>query len=290
MIAYLSLLFVGIVWGSTFIVVKDSLTFIDPFVIITLRFIVASVILYAIVRIKKLNIADHIKLGIISGTVQFCTFVPQVVGLKYTSPTNSAFITGLYILFVPLARYLLQKKLPKKSELLACIVAITGLWIMTGGVHNLNIGDWITFGTAIAIAFYITISAIAVKKGANPIVLTFHQMWVTAALGGICALLRHSHFYTPNYSVYLSMIYLGIFASAIGFLIQNIMLKKVNLIIASILLGTEPLFALIFSWILKYEPIHVTKIIGGLVIFSAIILPDIIKKLKKTMLNKLRLK
>jgi|GEM_PF-5584110 len=183
-----------------------------------------------------------------------------------------------------------RRVISRWKKRLACIVAITGLWIMTGGIHQLNIGDWITFGTAIAIAIYITISAIAVKNGANPLVLTFHQMWVTAALGGITALLLHSQFYTPNYSVYISMLYLGIFASAIGFLIQNIMLKKVNLIIASILLGTEPLFALIFSWILKYEPIHVTKIIGGLVIFSAIILPDIIKKLKKTMLNKLRLK
>jgi drug/metabolite transporter (DMT)-like permease len=280
MVSYLLLLFVGVIWGSTFIVIKDALQFLQPFAILTIRFFIAAVVLYIIIGLKKLKISRDLGFGILSGVIQFITFVPQVIGLRYTTPSNSAFITGLYIIFVPFAHILLQKTKPKKIEVVACVVAVIGLWVLTGGVTNMNFGDWITLITAIAIAFYLTVTSIAIKKGANPFILTFHQMWVGAVLGGIGSLLFHETLYTQNYPVYLAIVYLGVFASAIAVLIQNSMLSRVNVIVASILLSTEPLFALLFSWILQYEPMNGMKLAGGVIIFVAIILPDAFGKVR----------
>jgi len=127
MFAYISLAFVGLIWGSTFIIVKDSLNSIGPFTLLTLRFIVASLVLYIIIKIKNLNIKDNWKWGLISGVAQFCTYVPQVIGLMYTTPINSAFITVAYIIFIPLAHVLLLKKIPRNIEFLSVAVAIAGL-------------------------------------------------------------------------------------------------------------------------------------------------------------------
>jgi drug/metabolite transporter (DMT)-like permease len=275
MVAYLSLLFVGLIWGSTFAVIKDSLNNLGPFAILLLRFIVASAVLYLVILKNKLNIRDHLKEGIITGGLQFLTYVPQVIGLLFTSPTNSAFITGLYVIFIPSVHLLLNRQKPKVIEIAACFVALAGLWILTGGISGWNIGDMITLGTAIAIAFYITYSSKVMNMGANPIVFTFHQMWVSAVLSGVGLVIFRQNLITDHLSAYLSVIYLGLFASALAYLIQNLMLKKVNLVVASILLSTEPLFALIISWVMGYEPVQMARLIGGIVMFTAIILPDV---------------
>jgi len=142
----------------------------------------------------------------------------------------------------------------------------------------LNKGDIITFGTSVAIAFYLTISAIAMKKGADPIVLTFNQMWIVAVLSIICGLISRENMLNASPAIYITMIYLGIFPAALGFLIQNSMLNKVNLVVASILLSTEFLFGMIFSWIFGYEPFQAIKIVGAIMVLSAIVLPDAFQK------------
>jgi drug/metabolite transporter (DMT)-like permease len=266
---------VAMIWGSTFIVIKDSVSKFDVFAIITLRFIVASIPLAFLIWKNKGNAFQNWQIGLLSGVAQFMTYAPQTIGLQTTSPSNSAFITGLFVVFTPIISFLFTRKLPKKKEVFASVIAIVGLWILTGGVQNFNYGDFITILTAVAISVCLVLTAKSLEKGTSSIVLTFQQMFVTAVLAGIIALVTHANFIASDTSVYLSILYLGIFASFIAFAVQNAVLKSLNANLVSIIIATEPFFALLFSWGFGFEIFNSMKLLGGIIMLFAIILPEL---------------
>lgn len=277
MLNYLSLVLTALIFGSTFIVIKDSVSVLDPFALLTLRFGVASIALYALVCIKKLKPSDHLGLGLITGVIQFLTYAPQTIGLQYTTPSNSAFITGLFVVFTPIISSIFFKKTLRTQDFIATIIALIGVWILTGGINALNIGDLITFVTAIAIATHILLTSRALEKGANAIVITYQQIVVTAVLSLVFAFILGESFISRGHNVYISILYLGIFASFIAYLFQNASLNKVNPILASIILSFEPFFALLFSWGFGFERFSIMKLLGGMLILVAFIVSEIEK-------------
>ena len=108
-----SLLFIAIIWGSTFIITKQAIENIPVFSFLTLRFAVASVLLLIICfpRIKHITFQTILD-GTILGSVLFLTYAFQTVGLKYTQASVTAFITGLYVVFVPVLSLIILKKNP----------------------------------------------------------------------------------------------------------------------------------------------------------------------------------
>lgn len=278
---YFLLLLVAAIWGSTFIVIKDSLTVFSPFALLTIRFFIASILLYIWVKAKGLNPLSFLKYGIITGIAQFLTYAPQTIGLKYTTPTNSAFITGMFVVFTPIFGLIINRRKLSRLDIVAILLAIFGLWIITGGISHLNVGDLVTLVTAMAIGLHIVLTVNALKKGADPMVITFQQLLITAIISFLLSLFLKESIFVSNPSSYLSLVYLGVFASFVAYGIQNTMLKTVNPVLAAIILSTEPLFALLFSWVLRYENFNVFKLFGGILILLAIVLPDLTTFLSK---------
>src|SRR5690348_16387619 len=97
-----SLLYVAAIWGSTFIVVKDSLRNIDPIVMVGYRFLLAALFLLIFLIIKKKVFWKNLIPGIVLGILLWLIYIPQTVGLLYTTAANSVFITGLFVAFVPI--------------------------------------------------------------------------------------------------------------------------------------------------------------------------------------------
>lgn len=286
LINYLLLLFVALIWGSTFVVLKDTVQSVSPFTLITYRFALASLLLGFWVLIKKYNILINWKIGLISGFFQFMTFAPQTIGLQTTSASNSAFITGLFIVFVPLINFIFFRSKPKKIEIFAVVLSVTGLWILTGGIGNLIKGDLITIITAVSIAVVIVLSNISLKKGTNSIILTFQQLSVTALFGLLLGLFTKEDFIVGSINNLIPIIYLAIFASFICFALQNYIMKTVKPEIVSIIVGTEPVFALLIAWLFSYERYNGVKLIGGIIMFLAIILPEVFNLINERVSNK----
>lgn len=274
-IKYLLLLIVAMIWGSTFIVIKDSVAAFSPFSLIAGRFTVASLALGIILWNKKLNPLKFWKIGMISGVAQFMTFAPQAVGLQTTTPSNSAFVTGLFVVFTPIINLLFNRNKPNNKELLASIIAIIGLWILTGGIKYFNSGDFITILTAIAISLCLVLTKKALDMGSDPIALTFQQLLVTAIIGYLCVAVTGSRLLPPNPNTFFSMLYLGIMATFVAFFVQNSVMKSLDSNVVSIIVSTEPFFALLFSWGFGFEKFATLKLIGGVIMLFAIILPEI---------------
>lgn len=105
-ISDLGLLYAAAVWGATFFIVKDSLKNVDPVVLVGDRFLLAAILLGTYLLFRRVNVFSHIKYGLILGIFLWLLYVPQTIGLKYTSAANSGFITGLFVAFVPIFAFL----------------------------------------------------------------------------------------------------------------------------------------------------------------------------------------
>ncbi|MCI0331273.1 MAG: DMT family transporter [candidate division Zixibacteria bacterium] len=144
--ADLILLFVTLIWGSTFTVVKGALSDASPFFFLAVRFLLAALIFSALFY-RKIFPLDFLSLraGVAVGLCLFLGFAFQTYGLVYTSASRSAFLTSLLVLWVPFISLFVEKERPAASQWAAIGVAIAGMWFLNrpeGG--RLNLGDGLT--------------------------------------------------------------------------------------------------------------------------------------------------
>ena len=110
------LLLMTLIWGGTFVIVKESLYDISSMLFLFLRFIIAGIIIAIYLVFKRYRIDKKAILpGFILGSILFLSFVFQTIGLKYTSATKSAFLTGTFIVFVPLLQIIIERKIPTRG-------------------------------------------------------------------------------------------------------------------------------------------------------------------------------
>ena len=126
----------ALTWGSTFIVMKNTLQYASPLAFLTLRFCVAALILMAIVFYKKLGLLLKKRIiiySVVLGMLNVSSVFFQVTGLKFTSASNSAFITSFSVLMVPLFSAVILKKRPGKSSVIGVLIAFFGVATVSPG-------------------------------------------------------------------------------------------------------------------------------------------------------------
>jgi drug/metabolite transporter (DMT)-like permease len=215
------------------------------------------------------------------GAFLWIQYLCQTLGLKYTTASSSGFITGLFIIFVPLFSLLFFRRKPKAMQLIALGVALCGLWFLTGGLKDINIGDLLTFITAISIGLYILVIDKFVKEKKSIIVLNFQQFFVCTILSFVTILVFRLPLSIGGGQALAPILYLAIFGNAVG---QGLMLlcqRYLKPVTSSLLLSTEPVFAASFSWTLGGEIFVPLKAIGGLFIVASIFLSEIPLKPKR---------
>src|ERR1019366_485904 len=162
--AELALAGVTIIWGTTFVVVKSALAEVSTFVFLTLRFWVAAAALILIYQgaIRKTAVFKKgIGPGLFAGTLLFTAYVFQTLGLELTTPSKSAFLTGLSIPAVPLIASLVYGVKPRFIDLVGILSASAGMVLMTapavGFPSDINRGDILSLLCAGTFAFHIVI-------------------------------------------------------------------------------------------------------------------------------------
>ncbi|HLG93487.1 MAG TPA: DMT family transporter [candidate division Zixibacteria bacterium] len=148
--ADLVLVFITLIWGSTFTVVKGALADTTPFYFNVIRFLLAALIFLALFykRIFPLDFLSF-RAGAAVGICLFLGFAFQTYGLVYTSASRSAFLTSLLVLWVPFISLFVEKERPAPAQWGAVGVAIAGMWFLNRpGTGQLNKGDWLTLACA----------------------------------------------------------------------------------------------------------------------------------------------
>ena len=270
--AEIYLLFMTLIWGVTFPLVKTSLSYASPFVFLTLRFALGTLIvgLFFYTRIS-LKDREVIQAGIIIGVFLFLGYALQTMGLRVTAASKSAFITGLFVIMVPPLSYVILKEKPRVFSLIGLVLAMVGLWLMTRPKGSeLNLGDLLTFFCAISFSIQVLLVQIYTKKF-DFYSITFIQILVTTFLcvPSMFIFDRIKLIYHP--SLLLGILVCAILATALAIFIQNRMQKDTTAVKASLIYAMEPVFAAFFSFLLLGEVLGWLGILGGALILCGML-------------------
>ncbi|MBD3402280.1 EamA family transporter [candidate division GN15 bacterium] len=270
--ADLGLLYAAAIWGATFFIVKEALAGIDAVIMVAYRFLIAGGILLVWLLIAKKPIFQNIKYSIPLAIMLWFLYVPQTLGLKYTTASNSGFITGLFVAFVPIFLLTIFRRRPTVMEVIASVVSLLGLWILTGGLQYVNTGDLLTLVTAMAYALHLLYADRFMKRGFDPYVFSCQQFLINGLLCVLTGLVFGLPFGITTDTALWTVIFLGIFPTLTAFTIQMMAQKITSPLRVSLIFALEPVFAAAFAWTLGGEPFVLRRAAGGLLIALALAL------------------
>ena len=271
----IALLIAPLIWGTSFVIIKDAVDLISPNFLMALRFTGASVLLAAIFwkRLCKVNV-EMIWQGALIGVFLYLAYIWQTYGIMFTTPGKNAFLTAFYCVLVPFLSWIVKGPRPDRWNIIAAFMCITGIGLISlNGSLMIGKGD---FFTLIGGFFFACHMVVVSKFGSDkdPIVITVIQFvsatvcfWVTTfALEGIPKVI--------NVSVVPSVIYLCLFCTAIALLLQNFGQKHTTPSTASLLLSLESVFGTMISAALGREDLTLRMICGFITIFLSIIVSE----------------
>lgn len=270
-----------IIWGSSFVVVKDVITYLPTGWVLTLRFLTAALIL-AVVFIKRRALflkREYVGVGLLFGVALFVAYYLQTWGLAYTTPGKNAFLTGVYCVIVPFLAWFVTRKAPTRFNLVAAFTCVVGVgFVSLGSVTGLNVGDVLTLGCAVFFAVHIMLVS-RLSAGRDIYVLT---MWQFAGVGA-CSLVvaLGTGQPAPNLAAFsgeqwAALGYLTVFVTTLALLFQNMGLEHLPPASASLLLSLESPFGVAFSVALGTEALTGKMLLGFALIFAAVLISEVL--------------
>ncbi|KAA0766749.1 DMT family transporter [Bacillus sp. SH5-2] len=291
-IAPLALLFVSFIWGATFVVVQNSMSFVGPFTFNGIRFLFAGIILLFVQMIfskktSKQDIKQSSLAGLTVGLFLCVGYVLQTFGLLYTTSSKAGFLTGLSIVMVPILSFIFLKQKATIFIVIGIAVATAGLYLLTAGdSFQLNIGDILVLGCAVAFAAHILINGFFSKK-ISPLLLSTSQVLAVGMFSSICAFLFEdweklfSVALWTNSSFLFALFLTSLFATSIAFFIQTSAQKHTSPTRVAIIFAMEPVFAALTGVLVANEQLSISAIIGCLCIFLGMVFVELPSKTKK---------
>jgi drug/metabolite transporter (DMT)-like permease len=271
-LADLGLFYAAAIWGSTFFVVKAVLDDVDPVVLVGYRFFSAGLILLVFLLLKKKPVLAGLGRALWLGFLLWMLYVPQTIGLRYTTASNSGFITGLFVAFVPLFLMVIFRRKPTLMEFIASGISLVGLWVLTGGLVDINIGDMLTLIAAMTYALHLLYADKYIKAGTDPYIICCQQFLVVGVLGILTALIFDLPFTIASSHAILIILFLTLFPTLLAFVFQMLAQKIASPLRVSLIFALEPVFAGLFAWTLGGEQFVTHRAMGGLLIFVALII------------------
>lgn len=270
--AKLALFSAALIWGSSFIVVKDTVNILPPNLLLALRFSAACIILGVIFikNFKKINLT-YIWQGGIIGLLLFLAYSTQTIGITDTTPGKNAFLTAIYCVMVPFIFWFFTKKKPDKYNLIAAFLCITGIgFISLNSDFSIGFGDALTLVGGLFFALHlVAVSVFGADK--DPILITVLQFFFAAVFSWITTLVFEGASPQINTQCLPGVIYLSVFCTAGALLLQNIGQKYTKPSPAAIILTLESVFGAIFSVALGYETLTPKLFFGFVLIFLSVI-------------------
>lgn len=281
--AELALAGVTIIWGSTFVLVKSALADISTYLFLFLRFTVAAIALYLIYRGQLRR--KGLFAGILAGSLLFSAYVCQTLGLALTTPSKSAFLTGLSIPMVPLVSSFVYRIRPRSFEMVGILIASCGMALMTlpsgaaGAGVSISRGDFLSFLCAVIFALHIVVvshyspimgfQTVAVLQVAAAAVLGMGSVFLSPLLPGEAVRFH----VTPG--VVSAVLITGLLATALAFTTMAWAQKYTTATRSALIFSLEPVVAWLTSWVLTGENLPARAQAGAGLILAGILLAEV---------------
>lgn len=275
--ANLILLLAAMVWGAGFAAQHAAMEGMGPLAFTAIRFFMGWLVLQPIVRRRKPSSATTpppIKPVLILGLILFAGAMFQQYGLLFTTASKAGFLTGLYVVFVPLLGLFLKHRLSRNTWM-GTVLAAAGLYFLSiTDSFSFAPGDGlILIGAVIWAVHVLLLGNLAAKR--DPVRLASQQFLVVAVLAAIAALLFEELTPSTWFDVWPWVVYSGVFAVAVAFTLQAIGQAKASPAHCAILLSFEAVFAALAGILLLNESLSMREVGGGCLMFLGIVISQL---------------
>ncbi|PZO79699.1 MAG: EamA family transporter [Mesorhizobium amorphae] len=271
------LLLTGALWGFGFVAQRNAMDALGPHSVVAFRFVAATLAILPFALRESRRAAEPLAprdwLAFVAiGLFLWLGSIAQQAGLLTTTVTNSGFLTGLYVVMVPLLGVLIFRQWPHPVIWPAVVVAMAGIFLLSGGhLGALTPGDWLTVFCAACFAMQLVLIGRFAIRTRRPVTLSVVQFAVCAVGGLVFALPTETITGEAVASVLPELLYAGIVAGGIGFTLQAVAQAHVSAPAAAILLASESIFAALFGALFLGERLPPTGLVGCALIFAAIV-------------------
>lgn len=285
--AHLLLLAVVFIWGSTFVVIKDALADISPLLFNLLRMALAAVCL-GILYSRHIGRIDRRALlfGAVAGLFLATGYQFQTAGLRLTTPSKSAFITGMTVIFVPLLIAIpclrpSGSHAPRWNAFIGALLAFVGIVLLTTPAHagfnlnSTNVGDLLTLACALGFACHVIALAHFSPRMRFEQLATLQVSFATLFMAiSLPIFERPWVHWSPR--VFVALAIAAVLATAVAFTVQSWAQQILPATHTAVLFTLEPVFAWLTSWVILGERLGLRSGIGALLILAGICLTELL--------------
>ena len=269
---YAALLLAAAIWGFGFVATAKTLESLHPLWSNAARFAVAAPLGLLLFRHRIVLDRAHLTAAAAASVLLAATFTFQTWGLAHTTVARSSLITGLYAIFTPLVAPLFRAPAPRVLHVVGAVVAVAGLWLLSGGwddaAQGFNLGDALTLGCALVSAAHIHVVG-KVAPGRDPFALNALQLAFVALWSVLGAAVSGVPLPdTVDASALWALLFLAIFSSVVAFGIQMMAQQRVSPSTAATLFLLETPFGVMFGALLLAERLGWIQLAGGVLMLA----------------------
>jgi drug/metabolite transporter (DMT)-like permease len=277
--ADLLLLLTAGIWGFAFVAQRAGMEHIGPFLFNGIRFAMGSAILLPLVIFRGSSIPPKQKFmpigdGLAAGVVLFAGASLQQIGLVYTTAGNAGFVTGLYVILVPVIGLMLGQRAGWRTWL-GGVLATGGMFLLSAsGSARMTRGDLLVLAGAVFWALHIQIISRYMKRR-DALPLAVLQFGTCSLLSLGCAMVLERISAEAVLRAAVPLLYGGLVSVGIAYTLQVVAQKKAHPAHAAIIMSLETVFALFGGWLVLHEKVSVQGAAGGLLMLSAMVISAI---------------
>lgn len=273
----LALLATAIIWGSSFVVLKSSLDSMGTLWVLSVRFIVAALLLGLAAGKRLWHVSKRcLKGSVMMGLCLAVAYIVQTYGLMYTTPGKNAFLTAAYCVLTPFLAWAIYKRRPGKMALVAAFLCISGVGLvaLNEGLGQVNIGDVLTLCCGVFYALQI-IMLENYRDSGNAITISAIQFAAGAVICLAGALIFEPVPTAISSRAFWELAYLSVMCTAVCFFLQAWGARTVSSSVTAIIMSLESVFGVLTSVIFYGEKVIGKMLLGFALIFMAVIVSEV---------------
>lgn len=274
----------AIIWGLAFVAQAAGMEHLGPLSFTASRCFVAVVFLYltykffmmksASYREEKFDMKRTLVGGSICGLVFTIAINLQQVSLIYTTAAKASFLTALYIVFIPVIGLFFGRR-PSVKIIICIFLAMVGTYLLSiNGGLKINRGDLIVILSALVFAIHILLLT-KYSTNTNAVLVSLVQFAVCGVISLVGALVLEDMSMEAILKSQVTILYVGILSSGVGFTIQLMALKDLEPVVASMICSLESVFGALFGWLILSQEMTEREIFGAIIIFLATIFAQV---------------